>query len=133
MRVVIDTNVLVSGLLKPESLPAVAVERVLQNGTLLLSPELLTEYENVLSRNKFSKAFSLVEVQLLLVALVAEAVFIIPFTEVADCVDASDNKLLELAVDGLADCIITGDDHLLVLHPFRGVLILSPAAFLKLF
>lgn len=73
MRVVIDTNILVSALLKPRSLKAMAVEQVLQNGTVLLSPDLLTEYENVLSRNKFSKAFSKDEVQILLAAIAAES------------------------------------------------------------
>ncbi len=69
MRVVIDTNVLVSALLKSESPTAMALEQVLKNGSVLLSPDLLAEYETVLSRNKFSKAFSKDEVQLLLAAI----------------------------------------------------------------
>ena len=48
------------------------------------------------------------------------------------CRDTSDNKILELAISGKADIIITGDRDLLVLHPFRGVSILSPADYLAL-
>ena len=48
--------------------------------------------------------------------------------------DLKDNMILELAIASNASCIITGDKkHLLSLHPFRGIPILSPADFLKLF
>lgn len=46
------------------------------------------------------------------------------------CRDSRDDKFLELAVHGHADMLITGDDDLLALHPFRGTAILTPAAFL---
>jgi predicted nucleic acid-binding protein len=45
------------------------------------------------------------------------------------CRDATDDKFLELAVNGHADMIVTGDRDLLVLHPFRGIPIIDPAAF----
>jgi uncharacterized protein len=51
---------------------------------------------------------------------------------VTDCRHPEDNKFLELAIDGRADVIITGDAHLLELHPFRGIPILQPAAYLEL-
>jgi putative PIN family toxin of toxin-antitoxin system len=47
------------------------------------------------------------------------------------CRDPRDNKFLELAINGEAHCIITGDADLLALHPFRGVSILTPKAFLR--
>ena len=47
-----------------------------------------------------------------------------------DCRDAKDNKFLELAVSGKADCIVSGDADLLVLNPFRGIPILTPREFL---
>lgn len=131
MRIIIDTNVLVSALLKPASPPAVAVEWIFQNATFLLSPELLTEYEEVLTRDKFTKAISGKQVISLLASMAREAVFLIPFTIVVDCADATDNKLLALAIDGLADCIVTGDDHLLCLHPYQSISILKASDFLK--
>ena len=46
------------------------------------------------------------------------------------CRDPDDDQILELAIAGFATHIITGDDDLLMLHPFRGILILTPQAFL---
>ena len=48
------------------------------------------------------------------------------------CRDAKDDKFLELAVNGGAHCLVSGDQDLLVLHPFRGVSILTPAQFVEL-
>jgi predicted nucleic acid-binding protein len=48
------------------------------------------------------------------------------------CRDPKDDRFLELAVSGHATCIVTGDDDLLSLHPFRGILLLSPRSFLDL-
>lgn len=57
---------------------------------------------------------------------------LIEVTEVVtDCRDPKDNKFLELAVSGNATCIISGDDDLLSLHPFRGVPIVIPQAFVS--
>jgi len=50
---------------------------------------------------------------------------------VRDCRDPDDNKFLALALDGHAECIVTGDPHLLELHPWRGIPILTPRAFLE--
>ncbi len=57
---------------------------------------------------------------------------LIKLTEVIiDCRDAKDNKFLELAASGKADFIISGDEDLLVLNPFRGIPILTPGEFLS--
>ena len=55
----------------------------------------------------------------------------IPFNITA-CRDPKDDKFLTLAVAANADYIVTGDDDLLVLHPFRGIQIIKPAEFLAL-
>jgi uncharacterized protein len=47
------------------------------------------------------------------------------------CRDPSDDKFLELALNGSADAILTGDEDLLALHPFHGIAILTPAAWLQ--
>ena len=52
-------------------------------------------------------------------------------TVVTDCRDVKDNKFPELAIDGQAECIVTGDKDLLVLHPYRNISILTPNAFLE--
>jgi predicted nucleic acid-binding protein len=48
------------------------------------------------------------------------------------CRDPRDDKFLEVAVNGRADAIVTGDQDLLVLNPFQGIPILSPAGYLEL-
>jgi uncharacterized protein len=51
-------------------------------------------------------------------------------TQIRACRHPKDDKFLELAVDGQVDLILTGDQDLLTLHPFRGIAIISPTAFL---
>ena len=65
-----------------------------------------------------------------LATLVREAELVVVTEVVTDCRDPKDNKFLELALSGQATHIVSGDGDLLVLHPFRGVLILTPQAFL---
>jgi uncharacterized protein len=64
-----------------------------------------------------------------LTALVREAELVNVAETVTDCRDPRDNKFLELAVSGRATHIVTGDSDLLVLHPFRGIIVVSPSAF----
>ena len=59
--------------------------------------------------------------------------FIEPKIEITECRDPKDNKFLELAVAGKADCIVTGDKDLLELHPFRNIRIITPKEFLTQF
>jgi predicted nucleic acid-binding protein len=51
---------------------------------------------------------------------------------ITDCRDPKDNKFLELAIDGNADYIITGDPDLLILHSYRGISIVTPSQFLSI-
>jgi predicted nucleic acid-binding protein len=64
-----------------------------------------------------------------LATLVREAELVVVTAVVTDCRDPKDNKFLELALSGKATHIVSGDEDLLVLHPFRGVLILTLQAF----
>ncbi len=63
--------------------------------------------------------------------LLREAVIISVTEEVRVCRDAKDDKYLALAVSGQAECVISGDQDLIALHPFRDIPILSPARFLE--
>jgi putative PIN family toxin of toxin-antitoxin system len=60
----------------------------------------------------------------------SSARWINPQQTVTDCADPDDNRVLECALEAQARCIITGDHHLLVLHPFREIDILTPRQFL---
>ncbi len=128
---VFDTNTLVSAALFEHSKPGQALRRALRRGRVLLSSPTLEELAAVLQREKFEHYVTSAEREAFLVALVEKALFIEPTAEIRACRDAKDNKFLELAVSGGATYIISGDDDLLVLHPFRAIAIMTAAAFLQ--
>ncbi len=132
-RCVCDTNVLVSLLLRRQSTPALAVARALTgSGKLLASPATLGELDEVLMRPKFDRYVSRAVRAQFLIDLMPVIELVRPEARIRACRDPRDDKFLELAAHGRADTIITGDADLLALHPFHGVAILSPQAFLAL-
>jgi putative PIN family toxin of toxin-antitoxin system len=129
-RVVVDTNALVSRLLLPTSVPAQAVRKVVDEALLLVSDATMEELADVLARRKFDAYVSLADRQefIRLLGRVAEPV---PITYcVRVCRDPKDDKFLDLALNGRANLIVTGDADLLELNPFRGIPIIAPAAYL---
>ena len=131
MRFVFDTNVLVSAALIAGSIPRQAFDNALDEGRILISVPVLLELAEVLSRKKLNKYLFEEERMRFLIALLKEAELVEITEVVTDCRDVKDNKFLELAVSGKADCIVSGDDDLLVLNPFRGIPILTPKEFLS--
>lgn len=130
MRTVFDTNVLVSAVLILHSVPRRALDMALARGRLLVSAATVGELEEVLRRPKFDKYVREAERLEFLAALVRAAEVVDVTDEVTDCRDPKDNKFLGLAVSGKATHIVTGDADLLTLHPFRGISIVTPQAFL---
>jgi putative PIN family toxin of toxin-antitoxin system len=90
----------------------------------------MEELNEVLGRPRFNKYLLEEERLEFLRALVREADLMTVTETVTDCRDPKDNKFLELAVSGNATCIVSGDDDLLILNPFRGIPIVPPKAFL---
>jgi putative PIN family toxin of toxin-antitoxin system len=131
-RVVIDTNVYVSRLLNPLSVPGQAVAKALEEAMTLISPATWAELQAVLRRPKLTSYIKPGNVEPFLKMVLSVAVPIDVPTPIRACRDPRDDKFLEVAVHGRADAIVTGDADLLALHPFRGVAILTPAAYLKL-
>jgi uncharacterized protein len=129
-RVVIDTNVLVSASLIPGSVPHRAIKRAAREGTILLSEDVLQEFDDVIRRTRLNRRVPEADRLRLLADIVAGAETVVVTTLVTDCRDPDDNKFLELALDGRATCVVSGDADLLALHPFRGIPILTPQAFL---
>jgi putative PIN family toxin of toxin-antitoxin system len=131
-RVVIDTNVLVSRLILPQSLPAQAVRRAELKALLLISEATMYELADILARPKFDRYVSLDDRKSFLRRLgqIAESVSITQL--IRECRDPKDDKFLEVALNGRADVIITGDADLLEMHPWRGIAILSPVGYLQL-
>ncbi|GAV22216.1 putative toxin-antitoxin system toxin component, PIN family [Carboxydothermus pertinax] len=135
MRVVVDTNVFISGLLKKHSYPAKILDAwILQKITPAVSRELINEYSVVLTRDKF-KILGSVEKRLLIIQKLIElpwVLFIYPL-ETINVIkeDPADNKVLECATAANADFIVTGDQHLLELKKFRNIKILPPKDFIE--
>ena len=129
-RYVVDTNVLVSALLFADSKPARVVFTVLAHSTLLISVATLQELDTVLHRRKFDRYLTVEEREAFLLKLALTATMIDIGEFVQACRDPKDDIFLDVAINGMADGVITGDPDLLVLHPFRGIAILTPDAFL---
>ncbi len=134
MRVVIDTSVLVSGLIRLQGSPG-KVMRALRDGrfTALYSHDTLMEIVEVLGRDFFRQKYQIqaedISVLVNLIRLRGEAVA--PTQRVTDCRDPKDNKFLEVAISGEADYLVSGDDDLLSMNPYQDIPVLSPAEFLE--
>ena len=126
-RFVIHTNTLVSRMLMPDSIPAKAVSYAVRNGKILVSEDTLGEISEVLSRRKFDPYVLIEDRQEFIryLARICETVEIVRRIEA--CRDPKDNKFLELAINGNAEMIITGDNDLLVLNPFENIKIVRPS------
>jgi putative PIN family toxin of toxin-antitoxin system len=128
---VFDANCIVSAVLLPGSIPRQAFDKACSQGTVLLSSPVINELDDVLRRPRLEKYVHEEERIHFLVALVREASVIDVSLSVAECRDPKDNKHLELAVTGSATCVVSGDQDLLVLNPYRGIPILTPRQFLE--
>lgn len=132
-RVVVDTNVLISGILLPESPTSKAIDVILRTAFPLLSGDTFRELHEKLLLPKFDRYVSVLERQDFLKRFLLISAFIPVNSTITDCRDPKDNKFLELAVDGAADWIVSGDQDLLVLNPFRGIPVITPQEFLEEF
>jgi uncharacterized protein len=130
MRAVLDTNVLLSGLLWRG--PSYALLEQVRSGALAMisSPELLAELAQVLARPKFdaiiNRSHSSREQMLVEVRMLAEVVDPPPLAQPV-CRDPDDDAVLALAMAAKADLMISGDDDLLSIQRFEGIPIVSPA------
>lgn len=132
-RIVIDTNVVISALIFGSSSSMKAFTLAKLKGTILISNDVLSELINVLSRSKFDRYITSEIREDFLASLMLEAE-IVPITEkITTCRDPKDNKFLELAISGYADYLLTGDQDLLILHPFRNLQIITVSNFLNYF
>jgi putative PIN family toxin of toxin-antitoxin system len=121
MRAVVDVNILVRALIKPDGTVGPVLRRLRDGAfTLLYSEAILDELLDVLSRPRIRAKYQL------------RGEPVVPGRRVTSCRDPLDNKFLEVAVAGKADVIVSGDQDLLVLSPFEGIAIVGPATFLAM-
>ena len=132
LRFVIDTNTLVSSILIASSVPDRAVKLIRHSGIVLISVATIEELQKVMNRPKFDKYVDPEIRSEFIVQLIQQSELVEINESILACRDSKDDKFLEVAVNGKADHLITGDRDLLVLHPFRDIQIITPSAFLEL-
>ncbi len=133
IRTVVDTNILIRALIKPQGTVGPILTRLRANAyALVYSQPLLDEFLEKLAlpriRQKYALDDQAIEDALALLALRGELVH--PTRAIKICRDPDDNAVIEAAVAGTAEYIVTGDDDLLVLKKIETVKIVTPRVFL---
>ena len=133
MRAVVDTGVLVSGLIRRQGTTGEAV-RALREGrfAIIYTTPILVEIIDVLGRDPFRTKYHIEpeDITALINLIRLRGELVTPKQTVTVCRDTKDNKFLEAALAGKADAIVSGDDDLLALNPFESIPVLRPAEFL---
>lgn len=133
MRVVVDANVVVSAYLAPSGPPATVLrswER--EEFELLVSEPILAEYHRVLRRPRIVARHGLSDAEIAaIVGNIRTLATMVQVTSQLNVIqaDPTDNKLLECAVDGSAEIIVSGDKHLRALGTYQGIQITTPHVF----
>ncbi|MDR0480265.1 MAG: putative toxin-antitoxin system toxin component, PIN family [Gallionellaceae bacterium] len=133
-RVVIDTNVLISAALIPASAPALCVDWILANATVLFSPATFEELQTRLWRSKFDRYLSLEQRRAILHDLGSAALWVTPELSASAAPtsrDPDDDKFIHLALAGEAVWLITGDQDLLAVGGIENLEIMTPAQMLE--
>lgn len=120
MKVVIDTNIFIS-ILIGKSFSDFYLYLFSGKVEILTTDEQVKEILDVVQRPKFSKYFSESDSKDLLSLIKNTSTYIRIENNIHDCRDEKDNFILEIAIKGKADVIVTGDLDLLDLHPYHGI------------
>jgi len=125
---VYDTNIIISGTLIPDSIPASLLALALQGAVqLYLSPAILTEYREVLLRPKFG--FQPDTVRHFLNELQKTSVMVCPTETITVSPDEADNRFLECAITAKANFLVTGNTKHFPERKYRDIRIVTPADF----
>ena len=131
MKVVLDTNVLVSALLSPNGPPAAVLRAVLSGtATICFDERILSEYRDVLARGKFGFDAKRVADSLEYFEANGQSVLAPPLDLCLP--DASDEPFVEVAIAAAADCLVTGNIRDFPAESLRGVRAVSPRKFCQL-
>jgi uncharacterized protein len=128
--VVFDTNILVSAALLATSKPSLAVRWAAANDLILASVATLSELVSTMERSKFDRYASRASRREFVAFVHANVQFVSIRRSVQACRDPNDDKFLDVAVNGGADVLITGEADLLALNPYEGIPILTAADYL---
>jgi putative PIN family toxin of toxin-antitoxin system len=134
MRVVIDSNVIISASLIQNSTSAKVVRTIENLHIMIVSEAIIEEFSRTILKSKFDKYFKPLDTRIEIISRYSnKAEWVVPEHNITICRDPKDNKYLELALSGKADCIISGDSDLLILNPFENIPIVTPKEFLDHF
>jgi uncharacterized protein len=131
MRFICDTNVIISGLMLPSSVPAQALIKAENQGQLLYSDATLAELIQVLDRPKLRPYIKTEYVAELYTRIRINWEQVNIIQHITACRDSKDDKFLEAAINGDATALITGDQDLLIMNPFNNLTIITPSMFLE--
>ena len=129
MRIVIDTNVVASGIVfggKPERLLELAIKNDVE---MCVSPQILAEYDEIIAR--LSAKYPNRTIAISLKDLTDNALLVSPSQTVTVCRDPDDNKFIECAMEGKCLYIVSGDNDLLDLRSYADVEIVTVAEFFE--
>lgn len=134
LKIVVDTNVLVSALLKKGGSPDQLLRRWLQEDFLIVTcPAALVEIAAVLARPKIRQRYNLLEAEIdEFLQRFRSQTLIVSGTTLTGIVraDPRDDMFISTAVEGEARYLVSGDRHLLDLQRYQRILILTPTRFL---
>ncbi len=133
MRVVFDTNILVSFAIRPNRALERMFDHIAVHGRSLVSEDTIDELFDVLSRDKFRKYIPLNMSLDFIDWYVGISEQVLVTDKIVACRDPKDDKFLALAVSGRADCIVAGDLDLVEMVQFDGVAVFRPSDFLSRF
>ena len=131
--IVVDTNVFISAALSPNGTSRKAIDLIATNNFIIIqSQATYKELATRIQKKKFDKYISDVDREIFLKVVKSNSRFISVAHQTTVCIDADDNKFLELAVSGTAKYIVTGDNDLLCLQSYQDINMITPADFLNL-
>lgn len=130
---VFDTNSLISAHLLDKSESRKAYNKALDKGILIYSAATFDKFARTFIRSKFERYLSLEKQLSVIREFQSRGALIRVGVSITDCRDPKDNKFLELAISANGSGIITGDDDLLILNPFREIPIMNASDFLNNF
>lgn len=134
MRVVLDTNIMISSILSPQGISAKILDLAKQmRFEILASEAILQEYEAALNYSDVKKrhGYTSTEITALVEGFYEFAAVVVPSEKLDIIDDPDDNKFLECAIEGNGEIIITRDPDLLSIGAYKEVQILTPTAFLR--
>jgi uncharacterized protein len=136
MKAVVDTNVLIRALIKPQGTVGPIISR-LRNGdyTLVYSLPILDELIEKLALPRIRRKYHVrnEEVEALVALMALRGVLVRPEQRIKVCRDPDDDMFIEAAIAGGGTCLVTGDKDLLTLEAFKTVKIVTPRTFLAIF